>query len=90
MGDEVNERAVIDAIWGRVLDIANDIIQLRRDPVDAVRELNDLRVELFRIEAALGRFVDLPTSWDDDPRRRKEIEHEILIAADTFRRETTL
>jgi hypothetical protein len=86
MSDEAHEGDEIDAIWARALHTANEIIQRRRNPVDAARELDQLRVELVRLEAALERFVGLAATWDYDPVRRDEIEHDILIAAETFRR----
>ena len=86
MGDQAGYRDEIDAIWARALDAANDIIQQRRDPVEAASELDHLRTELVRLGAALERFVGLAAVWDYDTSRRKEIEHDILMAAETFRR----
>ena len=72
--------------WAQALDIANDVIQRRRDPAEAARDLDRLRTELVKFGAALDGFVGLWAAWDYDTARRDEIEREILIAAETFRR----
>jgi hypothetical protein len=74
------------ALWSRVIGIADDVIQQRRPAQDAARELDQLRVELVRLEDALRPFVGLAAQWDYDVDRRQEREQEILRAAETVRR----
>ncbi len=69
-----------------MIGIANDVIQQRRAAQDAARELDQLRVELVRLEEALRPFVGLAAQWDYDVDRREEREREILRAAETVRR----
>jgi hypothetical protein len=90
VSDEATEGDEVDAIWARVIDTINDIIQQRREPLDAASELDELRVKLVRLEAALRPFVEFAAGADYDSSRRDEIRHEILIAAETFRRRNTL
>ena len=82
----MSDSGEIRALWSRVIDTANDIVQQRRAPYDAARELDLLRVELVRLEEALRPFVGLGAQWDYDADRRQECEHEILAAAETLRR----
>jgi hypothetical protein len=87
MSDETTGGDEIDAIWARVFDAVHDILQQRRDPVEVAGELDDLRFEVMRLEAALERFAGLAEEhWDAIPHRQKEIEHDILIAAEKLRR----
>jgi hypothetical protein len=76
----------IRALWSRVIDIANDVIQLRCSAPEAARELDRVRTNLVRVEGALRPFVGLAAEWDYNLGRRPEIEHEILSAAETLRR----
>lgn len=76
----------IHALWSHVIGIADDVIQLRRAAQDAARELDQLRVELVRLDEALRPFVGLAAQWDYDVDRREEREQEILRAAETVRR----
>ena len=77
----------IDALRSRVIEIVNDIVQLRRAPPDAARELDRIRTALVRLEGALDPFVGLAAEWDYDPDRRDQIERRILSAAETLRRD---
>ena len=79
-------RDEIRALRSRVIDTVNDIVQQRRPPSDAARELDELRAELVLLEEALGPFVGLAAEWDYDPDRRHAIEHDILNAAESLRR----
>jgi hypothetical protein len=76
----------IRALSSRVIDIANDVIQLRCSAPEAALELDRLRASLVLLEAALRPFVGLAAEWDYNPDRRPEIEREILSAAETLRR----
>ena len=76
----------IRAVWSRVIDTANDILQQRREPHDGARELDQLYVELVRLEEALRPFVGLAAEWDYYADRREECERQILSAAETLRR----
>ena len=73
-------------LWSRVIDIANDVIQLRSSAPEAALELDRLRANLVRLEYALRPFVGLAAEWDYNPGRRPEVEREILSAAETLRR----
>lgn len=79
-------RDEIDALRSRVIEIANDIVQLRRAPPDAARELDRIRTELVRLEGALDPFVGLAADWDYYVDRRPEVEQHILSAAESLRR----
>lgn len=79
-------RDEIDALRSRIIEIANDIVQLRRAPADAALELDRIRTELVRLEGALDPFVALAAEWDYNPDRRDELERIILSAAETLRR----
>jgi hypothetical protein len=79
-------RDEIDAIRSRIIEIVNDVVQLRRAPPDAAHELDRIRTELVRLEAALDPFVGLAADWDYHPDRRPEVEQHILRAAETLRR----
>jgi hypothetical protein len=76
----------VDALWARALDTVNEIIQQRRQPADAARDLDRMHTELVRLSGALEPFVGQWAAWDYDPGRRHEVERTILSAAETFRR----
>ena len=82
----MTERDEIRALGSRVIDTIDDVVQLRRAPHGAARELDELRTELVMLEEALRPFVGLAAEWDYDPDRRHELEQEILRAAETLRR----
>lgn len=79
-------RDELAALRSRIIDIVNDIVQLRRAPPDAARELDRIRTELVRLEGALDPFVGLAADWDYYVDRRSEVEQHILRAAETLRR----
>jgi hypothetical protein len=72
----VPESDEIRALRSRVIDIADDVIQLRRSAPEAARELDRIRTELVRLEAALRPFVGLAAQWDYDSALRPAVEHE--------------
>jgi hypothetical protein len=76
----------IRALWSRVINLANDAIQLRCSAPEAARELDRVRTDLVRLEVALRPFVGRAAEWDYDVDRRPQVEREILSAADTLRR----
>ena len=82
----MSENDEIRAIRLRVIEIANDVVQERRPPQDAARELDRIRTDLVRLEGALDPFVGLAAGWDYYVDRRPDYEREILIAAETLRR----
>lgn len=82
----VTGRGEIDGLRSRIIDTVDDIVQLRRPPPAAARELERLRTELVTLGAALDPFVGLAAEWDYDPDRRDELERQILNAAETLRR----
>jgi hypothetical protein len=82
----VPESDEIRALRSRVIDIADDVVQLRRSAPDAARELDRIRTELVRLEAALRPFVGLAAQWDYGSARQPDVEHEIVSAAETLRR----
>ena len=69
-----------------MIEIANDVVQERRPPQVAARELDRIRTDLVRLGEALDPFVGLAATWDYDPDRRPEYEREVLIPAETLRR----
>lgn len=76
----------VRAVWSRVLDAAEDIIQRRRPAHETAHELERLYVEIVRLQGALEPLVGLAAQWDYDVARRPEREQEILSAAETLRR----
>jgi hypothetical protein len=82
----MSESDEIRALWSRVIDIANDVIQLRCSAPEAARELDRVRTNLVRLEDALRPFVGLAAEWDYNPGRRPDVEREILSAGETLRR----
>jgi hypothetical protein len=76
----------IRALRSRIIDIANDVVQLRCSAPEAALELDRLRASLVLLESALRPFVGLAAEWDYDPDRRPEVQRQILSAADTLRR----
>ena len=73
-------------LWSHVIETVNDIIQQRREPAEAARELDALRAELVLLGEALLPFVGLAAQWDYDVDHRYEHAHEIVRAAETLRR----
>ena len=74
------------AIVVRVIDTASDVIQGRRAPQDGARDLERIRTDVVRLEAALRPFIGLAAEWDLYTDRRPEIERDMLVAAETLRR----
>jgi len=69
-----------------VIDTTNDIVQQRRAPQDAARELDQLQSISSGSRWHSARSLDSPRKWDYDADRRQECEREILAAAESLRR----
>lgn len=80
------ENDEVRALWSKVLDAAEDIVQERRPAPETAHDLERLYVDLVRLRDAVEPFVGLAAQWDYDVDRREECEHEILVAAETLRR----
>ena len=68
--------------------IANSILQGETDVYRGAKRLWVMQGELEvleRLENDLLIFVGLASEWEDVPDQRKDIEHDIIRAADLFR-----
>jgi hypothetical protein len=77
----------LDAVYGRAVAYATEVLQGARTPYEGARELWRLSTEVDRLADALRAFVALASEWEDDPENRIAYENDIRIEAERLRRE---
>jgi hypothetical protein len=85
-----------DALVAALVEIADDILQERVAPSEGAASLAAFRSSLDGLTEALLVFTSLDSDWDEHrgfdpqqdsrPERRAEIERDIIVEADRFRR----
>ncbi len=80
------ESEEIEALTSRVIEAIHDLINEKRPAPEVAHDLDRLRTHLVRLEIALRPFVGIAAEWDYNPARRPEIEREIVLAAESLRR----
>ena len=78
----------VAALVEHAVAIANSILQGETDVYRGAKRLWVMQVELEGLQGLendLRTFVGMASDWEDVPDQRKEIEHDIIRAADRFR-----
>ena len=77
-----------EVLIAALVEIANDILQERIAPNEGAATLAAIGSALDAVSKDLIVFSGLDSEWDDiygRPEYRRELEHDIVVAADRFR-----